>query len=205
MALAREMRKEYELIHARGLLLQVDCPDLAMERARFFRRDSLERFLQMVELHVEAINRATAAIPPDRIRLHLCWGNYDGPHTHDVPLEAVLPIVARARVGALSLPLANPRHQHEYRVLRQHPLPETMLLLPGVIDTTTNYVEHPEVVADRICAAVDAVGDRTRVIASTDCGFGTFAGSEMVAPRVVWAKLGALREGAAIASRRLWS
>ena len=205
LALAREMRKEYELIHARGLLLQVDCPDLAMERARFFRRDSLERFLQMVELHVDAINRATAAIPPERIRLHLCWGNYDGPHTHDVPLEAVLPIVTRARVGALSLPLANPRHQHEYRVLRQHPLPEGMLLLPGVIDTTTNYVEHPEVVADRICGAVEAVGDRTRVIASTDCGFGTFAGSEMVAPRVVWAKLGALRDGAAIASRRLWS
>jgi 5-methyltetrahydropteroyltriglutamate--homocysteine methyltransferase len=205
MALAREMRKEYELIHARGLLLQVDCPDLAMERARFFRRDSLERFLQMVELHVEAINRATAAIPPDRIRLHLCWGNYDGPHTHDVPLEAVLPIVARARVGALSLPLANPRHQHEYRVLRQHRPPDGMLLLPGVIDTTTNYVEHPEVVADRICAAVEAVGDRTRVIASTDCGFGTFAGSEMVAHDVVWAKLAALRDGAALASRRLWS
>jgi len=205
MALAREMRKEYELIHARGLLLQVDCPDLAMERARFFRRDSLERFLQMVELHVEAINRATAAIPPDRIRLHLCWGNYDGPHTHDVPLEAVLPIVARARVGALSLPLANPRHQHEYRVLRQHRLPDGVLLLPGVIDTTTNYVEHPEVVADRICAAVEAVGDRTRVIASTDCGFGTFAGSEMVAHDVVWAKLAALRDGAALASRRLWS
>jgi len=205
MALAREMQKEYELIHARGLLLQVDCPDLAMERARFFRRDSLERFLQMVELHVEAINRATAAIPPDRIRLHLCWGNYDGPHTHDVPLEAVLPIVARARVGALSLPLANPRHQHEYRVLRQHRLPDGMLLLPGVIDTTTNYVEHPEVVADRICAAVEAVGDRTRVIASTDCGFGTFAGSEMVAHDVVWAKLAALRDGAALASRRLWA
>ena len=204
-ALAREMRKEYELIHARGLLLQVDCPDLAMERARFFRRDSLERFLQMVELHVQAINRATAAIPTDRIRLHLCWGNYDGPHTHDVPLEAVLPIVTRARVGALSLPLANPRHQHEYRVLRQHRLPDDMLLLPGVIDTTTNYVEHPEVVADRICAAVEAVGDRTRVIASTDCGFGTFAGSEMVAHDVVWAKLAALRDGAALASRRLWS
>ena len=205
MALSREMRKEYEVIHARGLLLQVDCPDLAMERSRFFRRDSLDRFLQMVELHVEAINRATASIPPERIRLHLCWGNYDGPHTHDVPLEAVLPIVARARVGALSLPLANPRHQHEYRVLRQHRLPDGMLLLPGVIDTTTNYVEHPEVVADRICAAVEAVGDRTRVIASTDCGFGTFAGSEMVAHRVVWAKLGALQEGAEIASRRLWS
>jgi 5-methyltetrahydropteroyltriglutamate--homocysteine methyltransferase len=205
MALAREMRKEYELIHARGLLLQVDCPDLAMERTRFFRKDSLDRFLQMVELHVDAINRATAGIPPERIRLHLCWGNYDGPHTHDVPLEAVLPIVCRARVGALSLPLANPRHQHEYRVLKGHPLPDSMLLLPGVIDTTTNYVEHPEVVADRVCAAVDAVGDRTRVIASTDCGFGTFAGSEMVAHSVVWAKLGALSEGAAIASRRLWS
>lgn len=205
LALAREMRKEYELIHARGLLLQVDCPDLAMERTRFFRKDSLDHFLKMVELHVDAINRATAGIPPERIRLHLCWGNYDGPHTHDVPLEAVLPIVCRARVGALSLPLANPRHQHEYRVLKGHPLPDSMLLLPGVIDTTTNYVEHPEVVADRVCAAVDAVGDRTRVIASTDCGFGTFAGSEMVAHSVVWAKLGALSEGAAIASRRLWS
>ena len=205
MALAREMRKEYELIHARGLVLQLDCPDLAMERARFFRRDSLDRFLQMVEVHVEAINRAIAAIPPDRIRLHLCWGNYDGPHTHDVPLEAVLPIVTRARVGALSLPLANPRHQHEYRVLRRHPLPDSWLLLPGVIDTTTNYVEHPEVVADRICAAVDAIGDRSRVVASTDCGFGTFAGSEAVAHSVVWAKLATLSEGAALATRRLWS
>jgi 5-methyltetrahydropteroyltriglutamate--homocysteine methyltransferase len=205
MALAREMRKEYELIHARGLLLQVDCPDLAMERARFFQDDPIERFQQMVALHVDAINRATASIPPERIRLHLCWGNYDGPHTHDVPLEAVLPLVYRARVGALSLPLANPRHQHEYRVLKRHPLPDSMLLLPGVIDTTTNYVEHPEVVADRICAAVDAVGDRARVIASTDCGFGTFAGSEMVAHSVVWAKLRALTEGAAIASRRLWT
>ena len=203
-ALAREMRKEYELIHARGLVLQLDCPDLAMERARFFRRDSLERFLQMVELHVEAINRAIAAIPPDRVRLHLCWGNYDGPHTHDVPLEAVLPIVTRARVGALSLPLANPRHQHEYRVLRQHRLPESMLLLPGVIDSTTNYVEHPEVVADRVHRGADAVGDRSRVVASTDCGFGTFAGSEAVAHSVVWAKLAALSEGAAIATRRLW-
>ena len=205
MALAREMRKEYALIHQRGLLLQVDCPDLAMERARFFQHDPLDRFLQLVELHVRAINQATEGIPADRIRLHLCWGNYDGPHTHDVPLEVVLPVVRQARVGALSLPLANPRHQHEYRVLKHHRLPEGMLLLPGVIDTTTNYVEHPEVVADRILAAVDAVGDRTRVIASTDCGFGTFAGSEMVAHSVVWAKLAALREGAAIASRRLWS
>ncbi len=204
MALAREMRKEYELIHARGLLLQVDCPDLAMERARFFQREPLERFQQMVELHVDAINRATAGIPADRIRLHVCWGNYDGPHTHDVPLEAVLPLLYRARVGALSLPLANPRHQHEYKVFERHPLPDSMVFLPGVIDTTTNYVEHPEVVADRIGQAVAAVGDRTRVIASTDCGFGTFAGSEMVAHSVVWAKLRALTEGAAIATGRLW-
>ena len=203
-ALAREMRKEYELIHARGLVLQLDCPDLAMERARFFRRDSLERFLQMVELHVEAINRAIAAIPPDRVRLHLCWGNYDGPHTHDVPLEAVLPIVTRARVGALSLPLANPRHQHEYAAFKNARLPSEFLLLPGVIDTTTNFVEHPEVVANRICEAVAAVGDRERVIASCDCGFGTFAGYELVANDVVWAKLKAAREGADIATRRLW-
>jgi 5-methyltetrahydropteroyltriglutamate--homocysteine methyltransferase len=157
----------------------------------------------MVDLHVRAINQATEGIPAHRLRLHLCWGNYDGPHTHDVPLEAVLPVVLKARVGALSLPLANPRHQHEYRVLKQHRIPDGMLLLPGVIDTTTNYVEHPEVVADRIVAAVDAVGDRTRVIASTDCGFGTFAGSENCAPSVVWAKLRALRAGADLATRRL--
>ena len=204
MALSREIQKEYELIHATGLVLQVDCPDLAMERGRFFQHDPIERFQEMVELHVEAINRATVNIPADRIRLHVCWGNYDGPHTHDVPLEDVLPILYRARVGALSLPLANPRHQHEYKVFKRHPLPDGMLFLPGVIDSTTNYVEHPDVVADRIAQAVDAVGDRTRVIASTDCGFGTFAGSENVAPSVVWAKLRALSEGAALASRRLW-
>jgi 5-methyltetrahydropteroyltriglutamate--homocysteine methyltransferase len=200
LALAEEMRKEYELIHARGFVLQLDCPDLAMERTRFFQHESLERFQRAVELHVEAINRATAAIPADRIRLHLCWGNYDGPHVHDVPLEAVLPIVVRARVGAISLPLANPRHQHEYKIIARHGLPDSMLFLPGVIDSTTNYVEHPEVVADRIAQAVDAIGDRTRVIASTDCGFGTFAGSEMCAPSVVWAKLRSLAEGAALAS-----
>jgi 5-methyltetrahydropteroyltriglutamate--homocysteine methyltransferase len=205
MALAREIRKEYALIHERGFVLQVDCPDLAMERVRFFQHDPLERFQQMVALHIDAINRATEGIPADRIRLHVCWGNYDGPHTHDVALEAVLPLLYRARVGALSIPLANPRHQHEHKVLKRHPLPDGMLFLPGVIDTTTNYVEHPEVVADRICQAVDAVGDRTRVIASTDCGFGTFAGSEMVAHSVVWAKLGTLAEGARLATRRLWS
>ncbi|HKZ08204.1 MAG TPA: methionine synthase [Methylomirabilota bacterium] len=203
MALADELRKEYELIHRRGYVLQLDCPDLAMERARFFQDAPLGEFQQAVALHVEAINRATANIPADRIRLHLCWGNYDGPHVHDVPLEVVLPIVTRAKVGALSLPLGNPRHQHEHRVIARHGLPAGMLFLPGVIDTTTNYVEHPEVVADRLVQAVEAVGDRRRVIASTDCGFGTFAGSEMCAPSVVWAKLRALGEGAALATRRL--
>jgi 5-methyltetrahydropteroyltriglutamate--homocysteine methyltransferase len=203
-ALARELRKEYALIHARGLVLQLDCPDLAMERSRFFQDEPLERFQEMVALHVDAINQAIEGIPRDRVRLHVCWGNYDGPHTHDVPLPAVLPLLYRANVGALSLPLAGPRHQHEYRVFERHPLPAGMLFLPGVIDTTTNVVEHPEVVADRLLRAVEVVGQRERVIASTDCGFGTFAGSENVAESVVWAKLAALVEGAALATGRLW-
>src|SRR5262249_34045567 len=158
-----EMRKEYELIVSRGFVLQLDCPDLAMERTRFFQDASLEEFVDAVALHVDAINQAVAGLPRDRIRLHLCWGNYDGPHTHDVPLEPLLPIIYGARVGALSLPLASPRHQHELKVFRRRPLPDDMLFVPGVVDSTTNVVEHPEVVADRITAAVEAVGDRTRV------------------------------------------
>src|SRR3989442_1043213 len=203
-ALAREMRKEYELIVARGFVLQLDCPDLAMERARFFQDESLDGFLGAVALHIDAINEAIAAIPPDRVRLHLCWGNYDGPHTHDVPLEPLLPIVYRARVGALSLPLASPRHQHELKAFRRHPLPAGMLFVPGVVDSTTNVVEHPEVVADRIAAVAEAIGDRTRVLAGVDCGFGTFAGSQLVEESVAWTKLRALREGADLATRRLW-
>jgi 5-methyltetrahydropteroyltriglutamate--homocysteine methyltransferase len=203
-ALAAQMRQEYELIHARGLLLQLDCPDLAMERTRLFQHEPIERFQEIVGTHIDAINLAVANIPPERIRLHVCWGNNDSPHIYDVPLEAILPILYRANVGALSLELANPRHQHEYKVFKRHPLPDAMLLLPGVIDSTTNFVEHPEVVADRICQVVEAVGDRSRVIASVDCGFGTFAGSEVVAESVVWAKLGTLKEGAALATRRLW-
>ena len=156
----------------------------------------------MVKLHVDAVNRAIEGIPPERVRLHLCWGNYDGPHTYDVPLEAILPVIYTAKVGYLSMPFANPRHQHEYKVIKRMPLPASMRLVPGVIDSTTNYVEHPEVVADRILQAVDAVGDPARVIASTDCGFGTFAGSENVAESVVWAKLRALREGADLAGAR---
>ena len=203
-ALAREMRKEYELIVARGFVLQLDCPDLAMERVRFFQDEPMDRFLDAVALHIDAINEAVAAIPPDRVRLHLCWGNYDGPHTHDVPLEPLLPVIYRAKVGALSLPLASPRHQHELKAFRRHPLPAGMLFVPGVIDSTTNVVEHPEVVADRIVAAAEAIGDRTRVLASVDCGFGTFAGSQLVEESVVWTKLRALRDGADLATKRLW-
>jgi len=203
-AVAKQMQKEYELIHAKGFILQLDCPDLAMERAMLFQDAPLERFQEVVETHIAALNLAIANIPPDRVRLHVCWGNSEGPHTHDVPLEAILPLLYQARVGALSIELANPRHQHEYAVLKRYPLPDSMLFLPGVIDTTTNYVEHPEVVADRICQSVDAVGDRSRVIASTDCGFGTYAGWNLVAESVVWAKLRTLVEGAALASARLW-
>ena len=204
MALAREMRKEYALIVARGFVLQLDCPDLAMERARFFQDEPLDDFLKAVALHVDAINEAIAGLPADRIRLHLCWGNYPGPHTHDVALEPLLPIVYRAKVGALSLPLASPRHQHELKAFRRHPLPDTMLFVPGVIDSTTNVVEHPEVVADRLVAAAEAIGDRTRVLAGVDCGFSTFAGTQLVDESVVWTKLRALREGADLATTRLW-
>jgi 5-methyltetrahydropteroyltriglutamate--homocysteine methyltransferase len=205
MALAREMRREYALVIERGFVLQLDCPDLAMERARFFQDEPLDGFLAAVALHIAAINEAIAGLPADRIRLHLCWGNYDGPHTHDVPLEPLLPIVYRATVGALSLPLASPRHQHELKAFRHHPLPDGMLFIPGVVDSTTNVVEHLEVIADRIVAAVETIGDRTRVIAGVDCGFGTFAGSQLVEESVVWTKLRALREGADLATRRLWT
>jgi len=204
MALAREMRREYALIVQRGFVLQLDCPDLAMERARFFQDESLDGFLAAVALHIAAINEAIAGLPADRLRLHLCWGNYDGPHTHDVPLEPLLPIVYRAKVGALSLPLASPRHQHELKAFRRRPLPDGMLFVPGVVDSTTNVVEHPEVIADRIVAAAETIGDRTRVIAGVDCGFGTFAGSQLVEESVVWTKLRALREGADLATQRLW-
>lgn len=203
-AVAREMRKEYELIHRRGYVLQLDCPDLAMERHGMFQHASLKEFQAAVELHIAAINEACAAIPPDRIRLHVCWGNYDGPHDCDVPLEDILPIISQARVGALSIEFANPRHQHEYAALKRYPLPNDKLLIPGVIDSTVNYIEHPQVICNRLLEAVAAVGDKERVIAGADCGFGTFAGWEMVAASVVWKKFEAMAEGARLASRRLW-
>jgi 5-methyltetrahydropteroyltriglutamate--homocysteine methyltransferase len=202
-ALAREMRKEYELI-ADDFILQIDAPDLAMERTVLFHDKTVAEFVEIAEMHVAALNEALVNIPRDRVRLHCCWGNYEGPHVHDVPLADIMPVLTGAKVGGLSIEFANPRHQHEYAALKKARLPDDLILLPGVIDTSTNYVEHPEVVANRICEAVDAVGDRTRVIASSDCGFGTFAGSEMVAEDVVWAKLRACREGADIATRRLW-
>jgi 5-methyltetrahydropteroyltriglutamate--homocysteine methyltransferase len=204
MAIAREMKKEYEYIHRQGFVLQLDAPDLAMERTFLFQDRSLPEFQKIVELHVAALNAAVEGIPADRIRLHVCWGNYDGPHAFDVALEDILPILYQARVGGLSIEMANPRHQHEHKAFAKHKLPPSMILIPGVIDSTTNYVEHPEVVADRIEQTVRVVGDRSRVVAGADCGFGTFAAWELVAESVVWAKLRSLSEGARKASERLW-
>ncbi len=203
-ALARQMSKEYRAIHEAGFVLQIDSPDLAMDRAMFYRDLTEEQFVKAAEKHVAALNLAIEGIPRDRVRLHCCWGNWEGPHLHDVPLARILPVLYQAKVGALSIEFANPRHQHEYEALRGNPLPVEMALVPGTIDSTTNIVEHPEVVARRILEAVSAVGDRERVIAGADCGFGTFTGREWVIEPVVWLKLKALREGCDIASARLW-
>lgn len=203
-ALAREMKKEYEYIAGQGFILQIDAPDLAMERTFLFQDKSLREFQEIVEMHIAALNSALENIPREQVRLHVCWGNYDGPHIYDVALSDILPILYEAKVGALSIEMANPRHQHEYKAFEKHPLPDEMALIPGTIDSMTNYVEHPEIVADRIGRVVEVVGDRSRVIAGVDCGFGTFAGWEMVAPSVVWAKLKSLGEGAALATKRLW-
>jgi 5-methyltetrahydropteroyltriglutamate--homocysteine methyltransferase len=204
MALAKALSNEYRAIHDAGLILQIDSPDLAMERHRFFNGLTDTEFFRQLELHIAAINLGIEGIPRDRIRLHVCWGNNDGPHIYDIAMAAILPELYRANVGALSIEFANPRHQHEYDALRDNPLPAHMLLMPGVLDTTTNFVEHPELVARRLEEAVSVVGDRERVIAGTDCGFGTFAGREYVAEEIVWVKLASAAEGARIASRRLW-
>ena len=203
-AVADALRIEYETIVAQGLVLQIDAPDLAMERHRLFADRPLSEFLDFVALTISAINRALARLPPDRVRLHVCWGNYEGPHTFDVPLGDLLPHLYEAHVGGLVLSMANPRHAHEYRNLAEHPLPSTWTLIAGVIDTTTNYVEHPEVVADRIELVARAVGDPHRVLAGTDCGFDTSAGVGQVAEEVVWEKLRALHAGAELATRRLF-
>ena len=203
-ALAAELKKEYDHIVSEGHILQIDAPDLALERQIMFLDKPLDAFLERAALHVEALNLALADIPPEKVRLHVCWGNWDGPHIDDIDLAPLLPILYEARVGALSIACANPRHQHEWREFRTHRLPDRMALIPGVIDVTTNYLEHPQVVADRICQFVDAVGDKERVIAGCDCGFSTFAGWVMVPADVAWKKMEMLSEGARIASERLW-
>jgi 5-methyltetrahydropteroyltriglutamate--homocysteine methyltransferase len=202
-ALAREMGKEYRAIHEAGFILQVDSPDLAMDRTMFYRDLSDDAFVKAAEIHVAALNQAIEGIPRERVRLHCCWGNWEGPHLYDVPLETILPVLYQADVGALSIEFANPRHQHEFEAVRRNRPPENMALIPGVIDSTTNIVEHPEVVARRVLEAVSAVGDRERVTAGGDCGFGTFTGREWVIEPVVWLKLKALREGSDLASSRL--
>jgi 5-methyltetrahydropteroyltriglutamate--homocysteine methyltransferase len=200
---AAALATEYHAIVDRGLLLQIDAPDLALERHTLFADRPLAEFLAWVELVVDAVNDALRGIDPAAVRLHVCWGNYAGPHTLDVPLRELLPLLYEARVGALVLSMANPRHAHEHAELERRPPPGDMAVVAGVIDTTTNYVEHPEVVAERLLRVVRAVGDPVRVLAGTDCGFDTSAGIGDVAPSVVWEKLRSLRAGADLAAERL--
>ncbi|HVV91964.1 MAG TPA: epoxyalkane--coenzyme M transferase [Hyphomicrobiales bacterium] len=203
-ALGEALRLDYEAIVDAGFILQLDCPDLALERHLSFDTRPLSEFLAFVEAVVAVINRAIRNIPPERVRLHVCWGNYEGPHDRDVPLATIWPLIRRARVGGFVLPFANPRHAHEIGVLRAAPLEPGQILVAGVIDVLTNFVEHPEVVAERIERAAAVLGDPSRVLAGTDCGFDTSAGSGRVASDVVWAKLRALADGARLASERLF-
>lgn len=202
-ALAAALRLEYEAIVAAGFVLQVDCPDLAMARHTAFQELSEAQFLARAEFHVAALNHALARVPADRVRIHVCWGNYEGPHDHDIGLERILPIVLKLKAGAVSFEAANPRHEHEWTVWRDARLPEDLLLVPGVLDSCSNYVEHPELVAQRIERFARIVG-RERVIAGSDCGFGTWVGQAAVDPDIVWAKLASLSEGARLASGELW-
>jgi 5-methyltetrahydropteroyltriglutamate--homocysteine methyltransferase len=200
--LADAMREEYETIVAAGFDLQLDCPDLAMSRHTGYQDLSEADFLKVAAANVEALNAATANIPPERMRMHICWGNYEGPHDHDIPLERVVDIVLSARPGTVLFEGANPRHEHEWTVWRDAAIPDNKVLASGVIDTCSNYVEHPELIAQRLERFVGIVG-ADRVIASTDCGFGTFAGYGKIDPLVTAKKLKALREGADIAAARL--
>jgi 5-methyltetrahydropteroyltriglutamate--homocysteine methyltransferase len=200
--LVEAMRPEYEAIAASGFQLQLDCPDLAMSRHTGYQDVSEEEFLKVAEANVEALNAATANIPPEQMRMHLCWGNYEGPHDHDIPLERIINIILKARPATILFEGANPRHEHEWKVWAGAKIPDWKILAPGVIDTCSNYVEHPELIAQRIERFINIVGAE-RVIASTDCGFGTFAGYGKIDPLVTWKKLRAMREGADIAARRL--
>ncbi len=195
------MRPEYEAIVDAGFELQLDCPDLAMSRHTGYQHESEADFLKIAQANVEALNAATANIPADKLRMHICWGNYEGPHDHDIPLERVIDIVLKARPSTILFEAANPRHEHEWKVWRDAKLPDDKILAPGMIDTCSNYVEHPELIAQRIERFADIVG-LDRVVASTDCGFGTFAGYGKIDPAVTWKKLANLAEGARIAADR---
>lgn len=200
-AVAEAMRPEYEAIHRAGFLLQIDSPDLGMNRHLGDRDKSTPEFLRRAARQVAALNHATRNIPPEALRIHLCWGNYVGPHHHDLPLEDIWPILRTARPSIIALEAANPRHEHEWEVLRDLGVPDDKTLMPGVVDTCTNYLEHPRLIAQRLWRYADLVGP-DRVIAGSDCGFSTFAGVPSVHPDVAWAKLGVLVEGARLASRR---
>jgi len=203
-AVADAMRDEYEAIVRAGFVLQVDCPDLAMARHTTFQALTEAEFLARAQFHVEALNHALAKVPADQVRIHVCWGNYEGPHNYDLDLAKVASIILGVNAKALSVEAANPRHDHEWAVWQDIRLPDDKVLLPGVVDTCTNYVEHPDLVAQRILRFAKVVG-RERVIASSDCGFGTFAGYGKIDPEVAWLKLGALVEGARRASKQLWA
>jgi len=202
-AIAAAMQDEYEAIVKAGFVLQLDCPDLAMARHTSFQELGEPEFLKRAAFHVDVLNHALRNIPADRARIHICWGNYEGPHDHDIPFAKVAPILVKAKPQALVVEAANPRHAHEWTVWQEVKLPDDKILVPGVLDTSTNYVEHPELVAQRICQFADIVG-RERVIAGTDCGFGTFAGYGKLDPDISFKKLGAIVAGAAIASKQLW-
>jgi 5-methyltetrahydropteroyltriglutamate--homocysteine methyltransferase len=202
-AIADAMREEYDAIVTAGFILQLDCPDLAMSRHTGFQDLTEAEFLKRAAFHVEVLNHALAKVPAERVRMHVCWGNYEGPHTHDIDFSKIVNIVLGANVQGIALEAANPRHEHEWAVWKEVKLPDDKLLLPGVIDTSTNYVEHPALVAERIIRFADVVG-RERVIANTDCGFGTAAGTGKLDPEIVFLKLGALVAGAARATERLW-
>jgi 5-methyltetrahydropteroyltriglutamate--homocysteine methyltransferase len=203
-ALAEALREEYEAIVKAGSILQIDAPDLGSARHNQYQHLSDDEFLRIADRNIAALNHATANIPPESMRIHICWGNYEGPHTHDIPLAKVFDVCMRARPAALLFEAANPRHAHEWEDLKAAKIPDDKILMPGCIDSTTNFVEHPRLIAQRIGHYADIVG-RERVVAGTDCGFATFAGQQnAVVPSVVWAKLAALAEGAAIATDRLW-
>ncbi len=202
-AVAEAMRFEYEGIVASGLLVQIDAPDLGMGRHTMYRDRSKEEFLRRAAVHIEVLNHALRNVPSESVRMHVCWGNYEGPHHHDIPLEELLPVVIKTKAQGLLIEGANPRHAHEWAVFREQKLPDDKILIPGVIGSTSNYVDHPLLVAERICRYADVVG-RERVMAGSDCGFGTFAGFGPVDPDVAYLKLHAMAEGAEIATKRLW-